>query len=37
MIRGEPIGFVLDRVRTGWEDGIPGMKPGGVRVPRGPP
>ena len=29
--RGQPISFPLNRVIKGWQDGIPGMKPGGVR------
>jgi peptidylprolyl isomerase len=28
---GEPTTFGLDRLIKGWQDGIPGMKPGGVR------
>ncbi len=27
----EPISFPLNRVIKGWTDGVPGMKPGGVR------
>ena len=29
--RGKPISFGLDMVIKGWQEGIPGMKPGGVR------
>jgi FKBP-type peptidyl-prolyl cis-trans isomerase len=29
--RNEPIEFPLDGVIKGWQEGIPGMKPGGVR------
>lgn len=29
--RGTPIEFPLNGVIKGWQDGIPGMKPGGVR------
>ncbi len=29
--RGKPISFPLSGVIKGWQDGIPGMKPGGVR------
>lgn len=29
--RGEPIGFSLNGVITGWQKGVPGMKVGGVR------
>ena len=29
--RGQPISFPLSGVIQGWQDGIPGMKPGGVR------
>lgn len=29
--RNEPIEFPLSGVIKGWQDGIPGMKPGGVR------
>jgi len=30
-IGGKPVSFPLNRVIKGWTDGIPGMKPGGVR------
>lgn len=29
--RGQPITFGLNQVIKGWQDGIPGMMPGGVR------
>ncbi len=29
--RGQPIEFGLNQVIQGWSQGIPGMKPGGVR------
>ena len=29
--RGQPITFPLTRLIQGWQEGVPGMKPGGVR------
>jgi FKBP-type peptidyl-prolyl cis-trans isomerase len=29
--RGQPITFPLGRLIRGWQEGVPGMKPGGVR------
>jgi FKBP-type peptidyl-prolyl cis-trans isomerase len=31
VVRKEPITFGLDKVIKGWQEGVPGMKPGGVR------
>ena len=30
-VGGKPISFGLNQVIKGWQDGIPGMKPGGIR------
>ncbi len=35
--RNQPIEFPLNGVIKGWQEGIPGMKPGGVRLLRIPP
>jgi FKBP-type peptidyl-prolyl cis-trans isomerase len=35
--RDEPVEFPLRRLIKGWQEGVPGMKPGGVRVLRIPP
>jgi FKBP-type peptidyl-prolyl cis-trans isomerase len=29
--RGQPITFPLNRLIQGWQEGVPGMKPGGIR------
>jgi FKBP-type peptidyl-prolyl cis-trans isomerase FkpA len=29
--RGEPVTFALDSVIKGWQEGVAGMKPGGIR------
>ncbi|WP_407936139.1 FKBP-type peptidyl-prolyl cis-trans isomerase [Gemmata algarum] len=31
VTRGEKVTFSLDDLIKGWQEGIPGMKPGGVR------
>lgn len=35
--RGEPVEFPLNRLIKGWQEGVPGMKPGGTRVLKIPP
>ncbi len=35
--RGRPASFALDGLIKGWQEGIPGMKPGGVRRLKIPP
>ncbi len=37
VVRKEPIEFGLDNLIKGWQEGIPGMKPGGVRRLKIPP
>ena len=35
--RGEKVEFALGSLIKGWQDGVPGMRPGGVRRLRVPP